>query len=470
MSKKNCYDTIVIGAGPAGMTAAIYAAADGARVLVLDRLDKVGKKLLVTGNGRCNLTNLDQKPEYYRSDAPDKAWSIFSASDESTTLQLMERLGVMTRSREGYIYPYNEQAATVREALEVYLNSIKTIHVMTEMTVTDLEPAGKGIGISEEDYRNTEGLKDIPEDYQNTEGLKERPEEEHQHMGFMVHTRSPEGRKSFSGRTVIIATGGLAGTGLGCEGDGYRFARKLGHRIISPEPALTALCSGAPFLKKLNGVRSRSAVTLYINGRERARERGELQWTDYGISGVAVFCLSRFAIRALKKGDQVSVSVDFVPDMEEEALIRQLIRMKTDCGYKDGITFLHGWAAAKLAPVLLKEARIRPDGSVSDWDKDDIRRLAGVLKGFELRIRGYKSYEKAQVTMGGIPLDELSSHLESRICPGLFFAGEVVDVDGTCGGYNLQWAFSSGKTAGEAARFKLRNHFSSQTRVSQSPI
>lgn len=435
----NRYDSIIVGAGPAGMTAAIYIeegrgkwkekpshsspARKGRhrRTLLLEKDDRVGRKILVTGNGRCNITNLDQKPEYYRSDAPGKAWSIFLKFNETEILALMKKLGILTKDREGYVYPYNDQASTVREAFEKYLQSLPGLAIRTGLRVKRLK---------------WDPLSEL----------------------FEVKAASEGGTQSFFAPTVIIATGGFAGAPAGAGGDGFRFAGKAGHNLVPPEPALTSLCSRAPFLKKLAGVRCRAAVTLLVGDEAVYKEEGEVQWTDYGISGVVVFSLSRFAVRALKEKKQVSVSLDLMPDLSKDQLCHLLKEFRDICGYKDGPALLNGLLSSRLSPVILREARIDENCKAGDWNDEDIRRLVKAVKGFMLRIHDHKSYEKAQVTMGGVPLDELTDHLESVFLPGLFFAGEVVDVDGTCGGYNLSWAFASGKAAGMGAKHRLMDH------------
>ena len=249
----------------------------------------------------------------------------------------------------------------------------------------------------------------------------------------------------------------MAGIHLGCDGSGYPLAKSLGHHIIKPLPALTALKSSAPFLKKLSGLRNQASAVLLVDGREVCRERGELQWTDYGISGVAVFQMSRFAILALEEGRTVQLSLDFMPEYsagEVEELLRSCC---DDCPYKSLQEMLSGILPAKLAPVILREAGLEADQMnipLKQWRteiNDILRKISAIIGDFPLRISGYVGYEKAQVTRGGVALSELSGNLESLCCPGLFFAGEVLDVDGTCGGYNLQWAFSSGSVAGQAA-------------------
>lgn len=390
------------------MAAALASARDGQKVLLIDRCDKIGKKILVTGNGKCNLTNLVQLPTCYRGDAPDLAGSIFDEFDLQETQKMFDRLGIYTKERNGYVYPYNEQAASVREAFEIALQNNKLVDILLETDVTAIKK---------------------------------------QKDGFLVSA----GKTHFSCQSLILATGGLAGPKLGCDGSGYEFAKKMGHHIIKPLPALTALKSGAPFLKKISGVRNQAKITLLVDGETVTEESGELQWTDYGISGVAVFQVSRFAIVALEQKKNVSLSLDFMPEKTEADVINLLENYQMQCPYKTAQEFLNGIFPTKLVPVLLREARLEERQIIRHWKKGDMIKLTEAVKCFQLRINGYMGYEKAQVTRGGVDLRELTTHLESRLCPGLFFAGEVTDIDGTCGGYNLQWAFSSGSVAGKAA-------------------
>ena len=404
------YDTIIVGGGPSGMTAALWCVRDGQRALLLDRCDRIGKKILVTGNGKCNLTNMRQQPECYRGQSPSSIAHVLSSFDLEDTFALFDSLGLCTREKNGYIYPYNEQATAVREAFESCLRSKKGLTIMTETTVKQIRKEGNGFTVFVENAR-----------------------------------------RSFWCRSLIIATGGLAGVKLGCDGSGYRLAKVLGHHVIPTYPALTALKSSAPFLKKLSGVRNQAGIRLLVDHQEVCREQGELQWTDYGISGVAIFQISRFAILALEEKKDVRLLLDFMPEYSGQEVSGLLQACQKSCAYKNYRELLCGILPAKLVPVILREASLEPDRPAAGATEQVFRHLAEVMKGFPLRISGYKGYEKAQVTRGGIDMTELSEKLESRICPGLFFAGEVLDVDGTCGGYNLQWAFSSGSVAGKAA-------------------
>ncbi len=409
--KKNYYDVIVIGAGPAGMTAALRLAAQKRRVLLLDKNDMVGRKILSTGNGRCNLTNLSQKPECYRSEFSERAWQIVKEYDVGKTLAYLKTLGIYIKDKEGYVYPYNEQAAAVREAFEAALFSYEEIEICTKTSAAKI---GRLTG-------------------------------EKGRMRYRVEA----GSEIFFSRYLLIAAGGLAAPKLGGTKDGYDFAAKAGHKTIKPLPALTPLKSGAPFLKKLSGVRNQAIVSLMADGEVAAKERGELQWTDYGISGVAVFSLSRYGITALEEGKKVTLEMDFVPDYSEEELFSMMNWEKENCPYMTAQHLIRGLLPGKLCPVVLKEAKIDVFCKASSCDEAKLKRLIKSMKQFSLRIQGYVGYEKAQVTRGGVSLKELTKGLESKFWPGLYFAGEVADVDGTCGGYNLQWAFSSGMAAAD---------------------
>ncbi|MCD8020241.1 MAG: aminoacetone oxidase family FAD-binding enzyme [Clostridiales bacterium] len=470
------YHTIIIGAGSSGIAAAMACAKGGQRVLLIDRCDQIGKKILVTGNGKCNLTNLRQCPECYRGEAPAQIGSIFSAFGLEETMQLFRQAGILTREKNGYVYPYNEQAACVREAFESVLLSKSNLKIMTDTSVEKIKRQKDIFIVGIKHYchqvgtgmhRKKQGMP-IAERYEKKQDyvIKKGYEKEQRlvngkgcnrgksfsYNGGVENGQNPTETKEYiTCQSLIIATGGLAGPRLGCDGSGYDFAREMGHHIIKPLPSLTALKSSAPFLKKVSGVRNQARITLFVDGANVAEERGELQWTDYGISGVAVFQVSRYAVLALEEKQSVRLVIDFMPEYEKNVLEHLLDDSRNRCSYKTGQAFLNGYVAAKLSPVLLREARIVPDVVVSQWSQNELQAIVRVMKGFVLKINGYVGYENPHVTQGGVDLNELTDTLESCLCPGLFFAGEVVDVDGICGGYNLQWAFSSGSVAGESA-------------------
>ena len=420
------WDTIIVGAGAAGMTAALACGKEKQKVLLLDRQNQMGRKILVTGNGKCNLTNFAQKLKYYRSDCPEKAQNVLSVFGQKEAMELFQSLGIYTKDKNGYVYPYSEQAASVREAFETEILSNPSITFVPFSEVYNVQKKEDVFLIK----------------------VKEQPGQSEQSTGKQGDGEKIE--KVYRCQSLLITTGGFAGPKFGCDGSGYAFAKVFGHEIIKPLPALTALKSSAPFLKKVSGVRNQAEITLEIDGNAVRHEIGELQWTDYGISGVAIFQLSRFAITALEENKKVSLSFDFMPELSSEEKVNLFLSLAQNNKKKSMLSFLKGLFPAKLCPVILREAKVEEGQTTGRMKKQDWENLVKAVAHFSLRINGYASYEKAQVTRGGVSLDELTDTLESVLQPGLFFAGEVADVDGTCGGYNLQWAFSSGTVAGRA--------------------
>ena len=394
------------------MTAAIFAAREGAQVVLLEHKDRVGKKILSTGNGRCNLSNRLQEPFCYRSGQPDFPWKALGAFTLPMTLEYFEDLGVLTRERDGYLYPYSGQASAVLDALRLGL-ARESVQVVTECEVFSITPR---------------------------EDAKHR---------FEVKTS----QGSFSGEALILACGSKAAPGTGSDGSGYKLAKRLGHHIIKPLPALVQLRCPEKFFKQLAGVRADASVILYSDGRKLAEDKGEVQLTDYGISGIPVFQISRYATRALKQKKQVYAQIDFMPDRsfgEVNDLLK--LRFCMNAHGKDASQAMIGLCNKKLAEVLLKEAGIDLHIPSKKVPEKQLTRLTKLLKDLRVDITGSKDIAQAQVCAGGVDTREIdAASMMSKLIPGLFFAGEVVDIDGICGGYNLQWAWSSGYVAGSHA-------------------
>lgn len=386
---------VIIGGGAAGLTAAVFAAGSGAAVTVLEQNDRPGKKLLATGNGRCNLTNLDQKKQAYRSEHPEKAAKILEQYPVSSVISFFTGLGIYTKNRDGWIYPNSDQASSV---LSVLLMEAKH----RKVKVKTREKAEK-----------------ITQESDGT---------------YLVHT----GGWKYPADRVIITTGSPASEIAGSCDDGLRLAKTLGIRGIPFAPALCPLkCSGMDF-QKWSGVRADGEVTLLLDKVPVLSERGELQLTNYGISGIPVFQISRYAVRALNEGAHVEAKLDFFPDMEEEELAALLNHRMMNCTYKTPEELLIGMISDRLIPMALREG-------------NRVDQIAHAVKQVLVTVRESAGFERAQVSSGGIRLDEVTEQLESVKYPGLFFAGEVLDVDGACGGYNLHWAWVSGAVAGYCA-------------------
>lgn len=407
--KKSVY---VIGAGPAGMMAAITAASAGANVTLLEHNDRVGKKILSTGNGRCNYSNVIQGPEYYRSDNPKFPWTVIQKYSADTLLSYFEELGIMPKNKNGGIYPFSEQASAVLDVLRAEVERLR-VQVVTNTHVKEIQK---------------------------------------QKNGFTVIAEMNKTEKRFHADTVVLAAGSKAAAKLGSDGSGYAIAKALGHHIVPIVPALVQLKCKEAYFKSLAGIRLHGKVSLYVNDSLMCSDTGEIQLTDYGISGIPVFQVSRFASRGLFEKKSVYAEMDFLPDLTMEEVSSYLMNRKMIRPQKDMEGFLTGIFNKKLIGVLVKNIGIPIHKKAGELSKKEIILLANQIKKWKVTIIGTNSFEQAQICAGGIDTKEIKTHnMESKLIPGLFFAGEVVDVDGICGGYNLQWAWSSGYLAGKGA-------------------
>ncbi len=402
----------VIGAGASGMAAAISAARSGASVFLFEHKDRVGKKLLLTGNGKCNLTNIKMGPEYFHSgsDVDGLIKSVIRRFGAEDTIRFFGELGIYTRNRSGRIYPYPETASCVLDALRLELRRLE-VKERVLSRVTSIKRVKDGFELA------------IKGERQYTERAEK----------------------------VIICCGGKAKPETGSDGGGYKLAGELGHKLIKPLPALTGLKSELPFFKALSGVRADALLRLFIDGEERESSAGELQLTDYGISGICTFDISGSAVRALDRGSRVEVSVDFMPEFTPSQAGVYLKNRFENLKDRGAAELLNGLFHKKLNLQFLKLMGIRENTPYNELPSDFSERLCGIVKDFKVSIKDYMGYDRAQVTSGGVALSEVSETLESKLCPGLFFAGEVLDADGICGGYNLQWAFACGIIAGRSS-------------------
>ena len=409
----------VVGGGASGMMAAITAAECGVRVILLEHNARVGKKILSTGNGRCNFTNIHQEPLCYRSEDPLFPWGIIQKFSAQDTIAFFLKLGIYSKNRNGYLYPNSDQASAVLDVLRMELSRLN-VDVRTEQECLEIRPVhpSRGKHSSQEDS-----------------------------AGFSVRTD----KETFFTDRVILCAGSKAAPSSGSDGSGYSLAKKLGHHLIPVLPALVQLRCRENFFKSIAGVRADGKVSVFAGEELLASDRGEIQLTDYGISGIPVFQVSRFVSRALYE-KEVTVRLDFMPDHTQEQFaqfLKSRIRMRPD---KTLEQFFTGLFHKKLSDLWIRLSGIPRTKTVEKLTEDEIETLVRLVKQFRVTVLRTNSFEQAQVCCGGVDTAEVNPDtLESLLVPGLYFAGEILDVDGMCGGYNLQWAWSSGHRAGEEA-------------------
>lgn len=385
---------VIIGGGASGMMAAIQAARTGAAVTLLEHNEKPGKKILATGNGRCNLTNLVQEPSRYRSSQPDFPWKIITQYPLEDTLAFFSELGIYTKDRNGWVYPYSDQAAGVAQVLELEARHQK-VKIKTTEEVTDI----------------------LREDGQ-----------------YLVKTATWQ----YPCDSVIISCGSSASNVEGSSTTGYELAEKLGHMVVKPLPSLCGIRGKDNYYAKWAGSRMDGRITLEIDGETVGEEQGEILFTEYGISGIGVFQLSRYAVRGTDEGKIATYHLDLMPQLTKEELVKLLLDRQQAGSYKNPQELLIGLLPRKMIDVLVKKT-YEPE------------KIAERLKDWQVPVKGAYALQQAQICSGGVDPRELTEQLESRLHPGIYFTGEVIDVDGPCGGYNLQWAWSSGAVAGRVA-------------------
>ncbi len=396
---------LVIGGGAAGMMAALTAAENGHAVTLLERQGRVGRKLMATGNGRCNLTNHHVSPAHYHGETPDFCRHALAAFDVESTLLYFAGLGLLTTAEDsGRVYPFSNMAGSVLDVLRFALEN-SGIDLHTGCVVTGIKKKG------------------------NT---------------FLVRTESGE---EFTADRVILAAGGAAGGKVGGVMDGYQLAKGLGHHRTALYPSLVQIKTDPTYPRALKGVKAEAAVTIRRGGEVLAQNRGEVLFTEYGVSGPVIFDISRTAATG---GDGLTVTLDLFPDWAPREALDWLRQRRQSAGDREAGTLLTGALHSRLGQMVCKAAGFT-NQRAADLSDGDLRRIAAQVKGFTLPITGVCGFDQAQVTAGGLRCGEFDPHtMESRLVPGFYACGEVLDIDGDCGGYNLQWAWSSGHAAGAA--------------------
>lgn len=402
----------IIGGGASGLVAAIYSAKNGHDVTVLERNNQVGKKILITGNGRCNYFNEFQDLVHYNSYNSEYLKDIITLKNKEEILSFFEQLGIVPKIKQGSYYPMSNQATSIRGSLllESILNGV---NIITDCFVETIKK---------------------------------------EENGFIVTTSSSQ----FIFDKIILSTGSKAYPKTGSTGSGYSLATLFGHHIIKPLPALVQLKTAGSFLKNWSGIRTDVNVSLYEDGVLVKEETGEIQLTDYGVSGICIFNLSGKIARGLDEGKKEEIFVNFLPWLQSTNYSDVLTWLESrNLALKNRTIekMLEGILNYKLIQVILKEVHISLNMYFTELNDNQKQALVKYLISFPLTVISTNSFEQSQVCSGGIPLSEINiSTMESKKVEGLYMTGELLDVDGDCGGYNLTFAWISGMLAGKGIK------------------
>lgn len=391
----------VIGGGASGMIAALTASEQPENeVILIERQARLGRKLLATGNGRCNLSNVNVAPPHYHGQSVDFCRYALEYFGVEQTLAYFRSLGLLTVQEEnGKIYPASDSANSVADVLRLHLEQRNNIRILAGYEVSELKKKGKQFHIQ-------------------------------------------AGEEKLLCDCVILCAGGVAGGKLGGTDAGYRLLASFGHSRSKLYPALVQVKTDPTFVRSLKGVRCES--TVRFGGEER---RGELQFTDYGLSGPVIFEISRAVSTSGGKG---TVQIDLLPGTNEAKLKLMLADRVNSLPQLPAEHLLVGILHNRLGRTVLRACGYAFEQSCGSLKPSDLKRIADKIKHLQLELQGVMGMDAAQVTAGGILTSEFDPKtMESRLCPGLYAAGEVLDIDGDCGGYNLQWAWSSGRLAGQ---------------------
>ena len=405
---------IVVGGGPAGLMAAGQAAQGGARTTLLEKMDRPGRKLRITGKGRCNLTNIATLDDFmaHFGDSGRFLRQAFSRFFSQDLIAFLDRLGVSTvTERGGRVFPTSGDAGEVVDALVGWA-------------------ARQGATLLAES-----GVRSVLHEGDRVTGVE-----------------TVEGRV-FQADAVILATGGASYPGTGSTGDGYRMAESLGHTVMPIRPALVPLETAGDIAPRLQGLSLRNVtVQVKVDGRKEAEEFGEMLFTHFGVSGPIILTLSKRVVDALRLGQRVTLAIDLKPALDEKKLDARLLRDLDAHGKRQFQTLLKGLLPSKLIPLCIEQTGIPADKVAHQITAGERRQLRVWLKKMRLDVTGHRPLREAIITAGGIATQEVDPRtMASRLVQGLYFAGEVLDIDADTGGYNLQAAFSTGWVAGRAA-------------------
>ena len=399
---------VVIGGGASGLVSAIFSKTSKNEVIILERNNNCGKKILITGNGKCNYWNSDQSINHYHSTNFECLKELFTQKINNEVLNFFERIGIVPKIKNGYYYPTSNQATSIQTALI-------------------LEAKLKGIIINNNEY-----VKNITKKSNK----------------YYIETE----KNNYVADKVIIATGSKAVPKTGSDGSGYDFAIKLGHSIIKPLPALVQLNGIGNYFKEWAGVKQDVKVTLIENNFKLREEYGEINLTDYGLSGICVMQLSDQVAKGLDCGKDETVEINFMPwIINESDFIKWMDNRNKQVINRSVTELLDGVLNYKLVNLFIKKSKIKQDEKWENLSPNSKKILASYIICFKQKIISTNSFDKAQICSGGVPINEININtMESKISNNLYFVGEVLDVNGDCGGYNLGFAWISGIIAGKA--------------------
>ena len=408
------YDVIVIGGGPAGILAAGAAGARGRKTLLIEKNEKLGKKLFITGKGRCNVTNAADMDEFM-SNIPKNSkflYSAFRALSNNDLIAILNDMGLKTKvERGGRVFPESDKSSDVLKALQKYLDK-NNVDVMLNSSVREIETLDNII--------NKVILMD---------------------------------GKDIICESVILCTGGLSYPQTGSTGDGLEFAKAVGHTVTDLFPSLIPLVVKEDYIKELQGLSLKNvSIKVLADNKSIYDDFGEMLFTHYGLSGPIVLSASFYISDYLKKKREIKLAIDLKPALSEEDLDKRVLKDFNEKLNKQFKNSLDALLPQKLIPVIIKQSKIDENKEVNQISKEERKHLVSLLKHFEFTITGTRPIAEAIVTSGGVSLKEINPKtMESKLIKGLYFAGEVMDLDAFTGGYNLQIAFSTGYAAGNDA-------------------
>lgn len=405
------FDIAIIGAGPAGIMAAITAAKLGRQVILLEKNDTIGRKILATGNGRCNLTNKNIEAIRYHGANPEFITGVLAIFNQYQVMEYFESLGVILKEEDrGRIFPRTNQASTVVEALDYELKRLN-VEIWTNFLVKNIKYEKKWIIGGENSQENLQ----------------------------------------IEAKNLILTTGGRATFQLGSSGDGLYWSEKLGHSVIPLQPALVPLETIETWPKNIQGLRIEGTTKILADDKIISESQGDILFTHFGLSGPAIMKQAR-NVNLNSSAKKIEIQIDVIPEETEKSLDKKIETILNNNGAKTVKNALAGIVPAELINTILINLSIDTDKKSSRISKQERSIIVKTLKNLTLTIAKTRSFKEAQVTAGGIPAEEINSKtLESKKIPHLFFAGEIIDVDGDSGGFNLQWAWSSGYLAGLSA-------------------